>query len=88
MPGIIEQAHSYTGADPLAGFHGQPLVSDGGADSHYVGRVILELWEGPSQNDANGLAYAVDPAVGADSAHLLTRIANALPLRLAAYPPK
>ncbi len=73
---------SYAATDPLAGLHSQPIISNGGADSTFAGRVIIELWQKAGRADASGLAYVVE-AIDGNHASLLNRVATALPLRLA-----
>lgn len=80
--GALGQVQVVTAADPLAGYHDQPVISDGGPQARYIGRVIIELWEPLSQpNDVGGLAYTSE-AVDGNNVALLQRIARALPLRL------
>lgn len=83
-------------ADPLASYVGRPIISEGGANRKYIGRVIVELWEPVPQsgannsiviNDVNSMAISADAAPSAtangDHATLLDRVAAALPQRVA-----
>ncbi|MHB8600243.1 MAG: hypothetical protein ACYDER_25960 [Ktedonobacteraceae bacterium] len=76
-------------AGPLAGWGGKPLL-DKESDGHrFVGRLIIELYEGPDvTSDANGLVFSVSPSIEATiSQHeLLKRFAAALPARVAKMP--
>ncbi len=77
--------------DPLADWVGRPLISAG--SGHYVGRLIIELWEnhnpltGEKLADSFGLAYAPNPAPGEDSDDLIYRISAAFPVRIAQMHP-
>jgi len=66
--------------DPLAGRHGQPILSPGSPGATYAGRVVLELWEQAHADDAHQLTFTADAANG-DHAALLERVASALPQR-------
>lgn len=73
-------------AHPLAGTGGKPLISKETPDMHFVGRVIIELYEGPQvKSDAHGFALSISPAIGSSLSQkeLLKRIADALPARVA-----
>jgi hypothetical protein len=65
--------------DPLAGYHGLPLISESSTDL-YIGRVILELGESSSgsRRDSSGLSICGDAADG-DPGALVLRVAHALP---------
>lgn len=70
---------------PLAGTGGKPLIGRETSTQHFVGRVIIELFEGSGiLSDANGLLFIISPGLDAniDSEELLKRIAAALPLRI------
>ncbi len=82
--------------DPLAAFRGKPVISGGGANRKYIGRVIVELWELVPQSgqtspvvidDVDGIAIRADATPSAtasgDHAALLDRVAAALPQRIA-----
>lgn len=72
-------------SSPLAGTGGKPLIGVETPDSHFVGRVIIELFEGPYiTSDTNGLHLSISPGLESDidSEELLKRIAAALPLRI------
>lgn len=67
---------------PLAGWGGKPIVGSESEDTHFVGRIVLELFEGPHiTSDANGLAFIINPGIGTDidSEALVKRIADAFP---------
>lgn len=67
---------------PLAGWGGKPIVGKESEDTHFVGRIVLELFEGPHiASDANGIAFIINPAIGThiDSEALVKRIAAAFP---------
>jgi hypothetical protein len=71
---------------PLAGTGGKPLLGREGSDKRYVGRVIIELYEGPHiASDMDGLVMSISPAIGSNLSQqeLLSRIAVALPSRAA-----
>ena len=68
--------------DPLKGSHKKPVISSGGPNATYVGRVIIELWDGTTaRDDADRIAMVVG-AVDGHHAELLERIATALTQRL------
>lgn len=68
--------------DPLEGYHKKPIISRGGPNATYLGRVVIELWDDASSpDDAAKIAMAVD-AVGGDHATFLERVASALTQRL------
>ncbi|HLW01833.1 MAG TPA: hypothetical protein VKT82_24480 [Ktedonobacterales bacterium] len=68
--------------DPLAAYQGKPVISRGGANQHYLGRVVVELWDdGSPRDDAHKLALSSD-AVDGQHAKLCQRIAAAFPARV------
>jgi hypothetical protein len=72
-------------AGPFAGFGGKPIIGKEGPNQHFVGRVVVELFEGPGiESDAHGLALIINPSLESTlSQHdLLKRIAAALPGRI------
>lgn len=73
-------------SNPLEGTSGKPVLGREGPDKHYVGRVIIELFEGPHiESDADGFVMNISPALGSSLSQqeLLNRIAVALPRRAA-----
>jgi hypothetical protein len=73
-----------TTAGPLANWEGKPFVGRADSDKTYVGRIIVELYEGPHiTSDANGLVLNVSPAIDSTITHeaLLKRVAAAFPAR-------
>lgn len=48
------------GTDPLAEWHGRPMISQQPAGVEYLGRLVIELWSGPDDTDSNNVAYTVD----------------------------
>lgn len=80
-----KEQEEITMAHPLTGTAGKPLISKETSDTRFVGRVIIELYEGPHiESDADGFALVISPAIGSGiSQHeLLKRIAAALPARV------
>ena len=76
---------------PLAGFGGKPILGKERPDHHFIGRVVIELYEGSSiTSDANGLVMSINPAIGSSlsQGELLQRIAAALPARVAMRRPE
>ena len=76
-------------AGPLAGWGGKPILGIESDEQRYVGRIVIELYEGSGiTSDANGLVFSVSPALRANiSQHeLLKRFAAALPARVAKMP--
>lgn len=72
-------------SSPLAGTGGKPLIGRETPTHRFIGRVIVELFEGPEIfSDANGLCFIISPGLDADvdDEELLKRIAAALPLRI------
>lgn len=72
-------------SSPLAGTGGKPIIGVESPTMHFVGRVIIELFEGPGvTSDANGLVLSISPGLGTaiDQEALLKRIAAALPARI------
>jgi hypothetical protein len=72
--------------DPLAEKDGVPMVSREDSESHYVGHIIIELFESPKiRNDADGLTMIIRPSLTSNLSQedLLKRIAAALPGRVA-----
>jgi hypothetical protein len=74
------QASETSGApDPLADYRHRPIISGGGGDLTYVGRVIVELWESSSGlDDSRTMAMSAEARDG-DHAALARRVAAALP---------
>lgn len=71
-------------AGPLAGFEGKPMLSSERPGKRFIGRIIVELYEGSYiEDDAHGLVMSLNPAIGVDisQGELLKRIAAALPGR-------
>lgn len=76
------QSGTFEADDPLANYRKKPIISQGGPNATYVGRIIIELWEeGPATDDAQKIAISADAADG-NHAKLLARIAASLPRRL------
>lgn len=69
--------------DPLADYHGKPLISQASPRCKYLGRIIVELWEQPGFSDAQSIALSVQGTESVGTAELLQRIAEALPIRAA-----
>ncbi len=72
-------------SSPLAGMGGKPIIGVETPGVHFVGRVVIELFEGSGiTSDANGLMFIINPGLGSgiDSEELLKRIAAALPGRI------
>jgi hypothetical protein len=68
--------------DPLKGYQRVPIISGGGPNSKYLGRVIIELWqEDGASDDSKMIAISAD-AVDGKHAQLLPRIAAALAQRM------
>jgi hypothetical protein len=64
------------------GYQKRPIITRGGPNQAYVGRVIIEMWEDASSpDDASKIAFVVD-AVDGNHAAFLERVASALPQRL------
>lgn len=73
--------------DPLAQFHGRPVVSSASSSSAtYLGRVVVELWAQEGHSDADGLALMLDVPSGIESRAFLQRIADALQTRIPRLP--
>lgn len=76
-------------SDPLAEYHGKPLVGVSSSHSRYLGRVVVELYESPLHDSASdGLVFSADLGlnVGIDYNELLRRVAAALPRRVQNLP--
>lgn len=72
--------------DPLASYQGKPILGQGGANKHYVGRVVVELWEtGQPVDDSHQIVFTADATDGNHGA-LLRRIASALLKRVQTGP--
>ncbi len=80
--------------NPLAGTGGRPIVGVPSPTHTFVGRIVIELFEGtqPAADantqitvDANELVLIVSPGLGSNTtkAGLLKRIAAAFPVRAA-----
>lgn len=66
--------------DPLAAHHKKPVISSGGPNATYLGRIVIELWDTPeARDDADRIALTSDASDG-KHADLLSRIVTALPL--------
>jgi hypothetical protein len=78
--------------DPLANYMNRPIISGGGSDLRYAGRVIIELWDqvdtanASAAEDAQRLAISAD-AVNGDDAGLTKRITAALPAHVSRFHP-
>lgn len=73
---------SSSASDPLANSLGVPILGQQREIAHYVGRVIVELWEPESGlDDSYSIACSIDAANG-DKKTLLKRVAEALPTRV------
>jgi hypothetical protein len=69
---------SQSTVDPLASYQGQPILGQRGPNKHYVGRVVVELWEtGQPVDDSHQIVFTADATDGNHGA-LLRRIAPAL----------
>lgn len=69
-------------AEPLAGLGGKPIIGQETANKHFVGRIVVELFEGPYiPSDAHGLVMQISPSAQSELSQLelLKRIASALP---------
>ncbi len=76
------QTQEFSADDPLSSHRGRPIISAGGPNQKYVGRVIIEFWESDSaRDDTNKIAYSAD-AVDGDHPALLRRVAAALAARV------
>ena len=72
-------------SNPLAGTGGKPILGTETPNKHFVGRVVIELFEGQHlESDADGLVLSISPGLGMNlaSEELLKRIATALPARI------
>jgi len=72
-------------SNPLAGTGGKPIIGTESPSKHFVGRVVIELFEGQHlESDADGLVLSISPGLGTaiDQEALLKRIAAALPARI------
>lgn len=72
-------------SSPLANWGGKPILGGESPDNHYVGRIVIELYEGPHiTSDTNGLVFSVSPGAEIDITQyeLLKRVAVALPARI------
>ena len=66
--------------DPLAAYHNKPVISSGGPDATFLGRIVFEFWDTPgARDDADRIAFT-SGAVDGNHAELLARLAAALPL--------
>lgn len=68
--------------EPLAGLGGKPIIGQETANTRFVGRIVVELFEGPYiSSDAHGLVMQVGPSAqsGLSQLELLKRIVAALP---------
>lgn len=73
--------------DPLAAYHGKPVISREGPNQHYVGRLIVELWADSSPLDDSYKLVLSSDAVDGDHLKFRQRIAIALPVRVLRNPP-
>lgn len=65
--------------DPLRDHYGQPLISMASPDKpNYVGRVMVELWEGDGSDDSLSIGVGIDPADRSRQEELVRRVAAAL----------
>jgi hypothetical protein len=65
--------------DPLAAYHLKPVISSGGPNATYLGRIVIELWDTPeARDDAYRIAMTSEEVDG-KHADLLARLAAALP---------
>jgi hypothetical protein len=72
-------------SSPLAGTGGKPIIGVETPGMHFVGCVVIELFEGSSIiSDGNGLVLSINPGIGTgiDPEDLLKRIAAALSARI------
>ncbi len=75
-------AQSASVSDPLQAYRKKPIISAGGPNVTYVGRVVIELWsDGSTSDDSKMIAMTAD-AVDGKHAKLLARIGTALSRRL------
>lgn len=70
----------------LTGVEGDPIISSGGDDTVYLGRVIIEVWENrqnPQMSGPHSLAYMAQVAKSAkvSNLELLDRVAKDFPVR-------
>jgi hypothetical protein len=73
---------------PFSGLGGKPVIGQETSDHRFVGRVVIELFEGQHiDSDADGLALIINPAPGSGLSQrdLLKRISDALPGRVALF---
>lgn len=71
-----------TTKNPLAAYHGKPLISQVAAGQTYLGRLIVEMWDdGSAQDDSYKLALSCWAQSG-NYADLTRRISAALPVRV------
>lgn len=75
------EAESLPVDDPLQPYMHKPVISRGGPNTTFVGRVVLELWSDGDSDDANMIAMTAD-AVDGRPAKLLERISSGLRRRL------
>lgn len=49
--------------DPFAGYAGVPMFSAVSGQQRYLGRVVIEIWQGSSRSmtEGSGLAFLIDP---------------------------
>lgn len=67
--------------DPLESIRDHPVVGHAMPERRYLGRVIVELFDGP-QPDSRNIAYRIDPIGNMSSDELVERVSNALSARL------
>lgn len=67
--------------DPLTGYDKKPVISRGGSNATYAGRVIIEMWDGVGRDDGDRIALVVG-AIDGHHGEFLERVAAALTLRL------
>ena len=78
--------------DPLSNFVNRPIISGGGSDLRYAGRVIIEVWDRvdassvSAAEDAQRLAISADASDG-DAASLTARVVAALPAHVSRFHP-
>jgi hypothetical protein len=71
------------GTDPFQGFEGKPMIGSVTEQSHYLGRVVIELWEpGTPTGRGDQMAYIISPAQGVKNSDLLQRAMKAISVHL------
>jgi hypothetical protein len=69
-------------SNALNGSEGQPIISQGGPDDRYVGRVVIEMWRGADGQTT--LAYMSDLGPSSSMSHrqLLDAVSVEFPARV------